>query len=170
MLKPGQPAPALDVALAGGGRWSLTEQHPDSFTLVVFYRGRHCPVCRGYLTQLEGLLDELAGAGVTSVIAVSGDDEERAAKTVADWGLDRLTVGYGQTVESMREWGLFVSKAVKDGEPAEFGEPGLFLIRPDGTLYAGALNTMPFLRPHLDEIAQAVRYVDEHDYPPRGEA
>jgi len=70
----------------------------------------------------------------------------------------------------MRDWGLFISKGVKDGEPDEFGEPGLFLIQPDGIVYAGVINTMPFARPHFDEVLVAVRYVREHDYPARGEA
>lgn len=170
MLKPQQPVPRLEVDLVGGGRFNLAARQPDRFSLVVFYRGHHCPVCRGYLKQLEGLLDGLAEVGVTSVVAVSGDDEERAARSVTEWGLGRLQVGYGQGVESMREWGLFVSKGIKEGEPAEFGEPGLFLVRPDGSLYAAVLNTMPFGRPHLDEIVGAVGWVNEHDYPARGEA
>jgi hypothetical protein len=70
----------------------------------------------------------------------------------------------------MRAWGLFVSKGIKAGEPNCFGEPGLFLIRPDGNLYAAVLNTMPFGRPRLDDVVAAVRWVVENDYPARGEA
>jgi len=29
--------------------------------------------------------------------------------------------------------GLYVSKGIPDEEPAQFNEPGLFLIKPDGT-------------------------------------
>lgn len=170
MIKPRQPVPPLDVPVVGGGSWSLAEQQPDRYSLVVFYRGHHCPVCRGYLKQLDGLLGDLAQAGATSVVAVSGDDEERAGRSVEDWGIEHLQVGYGQSVESMREWGLFVSKGIKEGEPDQFGEPGLFVVRPDGTLYAAVINTMPFGRPHLDEVAGALRWVNEHDYPARGEA
>jgi len=108
---------------------------------------------------------------VTSVVAVSGDDDEEAATASRDeWGLGQLAVGYGQDVASMREWGLYVSKSIKEGEPELFGEPGLFVISPDGTLYAAVLNTMPFGRPRLDEIVGAIRYVNDHDYPARGEA
>ncbi len=167
---PRQPVPALDVPLVGGGRWSLADQHPDRFSLVVFYRGLHCPICRGYLKQLEGLLDQLAEVGVTSVVAISGDSEEAASRSYEEWGLSRLQVGYGQEVASMREWGLYVSKGITPAEPELFGEPGLFVIRPDGTLYAGVINTMPFGRPHLDELAGAIRYVNDKDYPARGEA
>lgn len=170
MVKPRQPAPPLEVDLVGGGHFSLAAERPDRFGLVVFYRGHHCPVCRGYLKQLDGLLDRLGEVGVPSVVAVSGDNAERAERSVAEWGLGRLRVGFGQSVESMREWGLFVSGAITDDEPAFFGEPGLFLVRPDGTLYAAVLNTMPFGRPHLEEVVAAVRWVGEHGYPARGEA
>ena len=167
---PQQPAPPLEISLVGGGHWSLADQHPDQFTLIVFYRGLHCPVCRGYLNQLEVLIDKLAGVGVTSVLAVSGDDQEHAAQTVEEWGLSRLIVGYGQSVESMRDWGLFVSKGTNEHEPEVFGEPGVFLIRPDGTLYAAIINSMPFGRPHLDELVGAIGWVNENKYPARGEA
>lgn len=113
MIKPRTPAPPLEVALVGGGRWSLSEQQPERFTLVVSYRGYHCPVCRGYLKRL----DRLAEVGVTSVIAVSGDEEHRATQTVEEWGLERLPGGYGQPILSMREWGLFISKGIKEENP-----------------------------------------------------
>jgi peroxiredoxin len=169
MPKPRQPVPALDVALVGGGRWVLAEQQPDRFSLIVFYRGYHCPLCRDYVTQLDSLTDELAEVGVTSVVAVSGDEEWRARRAVEEWGISRLPVGYGHSLESMREWGLFVSKAIKEGQPNEFGEPGLFIVRPDGTLYASVVGTMPFMRPHLDDVVETVRWVNKNNYPARGE-
>jgi peroxiredoxin len=138
--------------------------------MIVFYRGLHCPVCKGYLRQLERMLDDFAAVGVTSVVAVSGDSAERARQSVQEWGLNRLAVGYGQTVESMREWGLFVSKAIKEDEPEEFGEPGLFLIRPDGTVFAEILNSMPFGRSRFEDLVISLKWIAENDYPARGEA
>ncbi len=120
---PTGPAPTLEVDLVGGGRFVLSAAAPERFTLVVFYRGWHCPICRGYLAQLDRAADELARLGV-EVVAVSGDDEARARRSVTEWGLARLRVGYGQSVDSMREWGLFVSRGVKEPEPELFGEPG----------------------------------------------
>lgn len=126
-------------------------------------------MCRAYVTQLNGIVDELAKVGVTSVVAVSGDDIERAKRSIEAWNLDRLQIGYGLPLESMRRWGLFVSKAIKEGQPNAFGEPGLFIIRPDGTLYAAVVTTMPFLRPPLDEIVETIRWINDNDYPARGE-
>ena len=42
-------------------------------------------------------------------------------------------------------------------------------MRPDRTLYYGAVQTMPFARPHFDELLVAVDYAIEKDYPARGE-
>lgn len=166
---PATPAPPLRLPLAGGGIFDLAAESPDNFTLVVFYRGWHCPVCRGYLAQLDRAVEKLAGLGV-GVVAVSGDPRERAEASVEDWKLTRLRVAYGQDVASMRKWGLFVSKGIKDPEPDVFGEPGIFLIRPDGTVYMAALNSMPAARPRIDDIVQAIEFFIEKSYPPRGEA
>ena len=101
---------------------------------------------------------------------MSSDDAGRARRTVEEGKLERLTVGYGQSIASMREWGLFVSRGIKEPEPDQFGEPGLFLIRPDGTVYYVAVNSMPFGRPRLDDMLGAIDFVIARNYPARGES
>jgi len=54
--------------------------------------------------------------------------------------------------------------------PDAFGEPGIFLIRPDGTIYMAALNSMPAARPRIDDVVQAIEFFTDRSYPPRGEA
>ncbi len=147
----------------------LADSTPKNFTLVVFYRGLHCPICRGYLSQLDRALGELAELGI-EVVAVSGDDEDRANQSVVEWGIEHLRVGYGHSVSSMREWGLSVSKGIKDSEPDYFGEPGVFLIKPDGTVFMVALNSMPAARPRVEDLVGAIRFFVERDYPARGDA
>ncbi len=166
---PGSPAPPLDLPLVGGGRFRLTDQHPATFTLVVFYRGWHCPICRGYLAQLDRAVQDLGELGV-AVVAVSGDTEERARQSASAWHLSQLALAYGQTVNSMREWGLFVSRGVKEPEPALFAEPGVYLVRPDGTLYMVILNSMPAARPRVDDLVDAISFFVAEAYPARGEA
>lgn len=169
MPKPGTQAPELVVETLQGTLWKLSEQKPVSFTLIVFYRGLHCPICRKQLQELIQKLDDFAANGV-DVIAISGDQRDRAERSHKEWQLGDLRVGYSQSVESMREWGLFTSKAIKEGEPDLFGEPGLFLIRPDGTVYYEAIQSMPFARPSFDDLLGAIGFVLKNDYPPRGEA
>lgn len=54
-------------------------------------------------------------------------------------------------------------------EPARFSEPGVFLVRPDGTLYFSRVQTMPFARPHFADILSAIDMVVAKSYPARGE-
>ena len=172
-LIPRQKVPELSVPTVNGDVWTLSEQKPETFTLIVFYRGLHCPVCKRYLTDLQNHLEKLENLGVTT-LALSSDTEERAKETKEAWELDHLTLGYGISVDKAREWGLFISTSrgkTSTGveEPALFSESALYLVRPDGTLYFGAVQTMPFARPHFADIVGAVKYVIDKDYPARGE-
>jgi peroxiredoxin len=173
VLKPRQSVPELTLDLVGGGSWTLNESPPDNFTMVVFYRGQHCPICKTYLQELNRLDGDFAGHGI-EVIAASGDTAERAGQTVEDWGLDKLSVAYGVTVDQARAFGLHRSAgrgktSIGIEEPAEFNEPGFFLVRPDGTLYWSNISTMPFARPHFREILKSIEFALERDYPARGE-
>jgi len=104
------------------------------------------------------------------VIAISGDTAERAQQSVDEWKLDRLRVGYGLSEAAMREWGLFVSSAIKDTEPPRFNEPGLFLIERDQTVFFESIQSMPWGRPQIDNLVHAVDFVLEKNYPARGES
>ncbi|MEO9884410.1 MAG: peroxiredoxin-like family protein [Balneola sp.] len=165
---PRTSAPELSFPLTNGEKWNLSEQNPESFTMVVFYRGLHCPVCKGYTQKLNNLVDEFKKRGVEAV-TVSMDSEERARTSVQEWEVDKLKVGYDLTKDQARSWGLYFSNAIKDEEPELFSEPGLFLIRPDGELYYAAINSMPFGRPDLKSMLNALDFIQENDYPARGE-
>jgi peroxiredoxin len=168
-VRPRQPAPELAVELHSGGTYVLSEQTPAQFTMVVFFRGLHCPVCRGQLREVDRQLDELAERGI-DVIAVSGDTRERTQQLQDEWQLERIPLGYGLTESDMRTWGLFVSRGVYDHEPALFSEPGLFLIAADGTVFYESILSMPVGRPRLSDLLAAIDYWTTHDYPARGEA
>lgn len=118
--------------------------------------------------QLDRAAEKLSAMGVEA-IAVSGGTQQRAEASVADWKLARPRTAYSQDVASMREWGCSSARG-KDPEPDVSGEPGIFLIRPDGTIYMVALNSMPAARPRIDDVVQAIEFFIEKSYPPRGEA
>jgi peroxiredoxin len=168
-VKPGQAAPDLTVELVGGGTWRLADREPETFTMIAFYRGLHCPVCRAQLSELNRRLDKLTGRGL-DVLAVSGDTLEHATRTQQEWKLDRLPLAYGLTEEDWRAWGLFVSAGIKDEEPERFTEPGMFLINPDGSVFYEAITSMPWGRPRLDDVLGGIDFVIANDYPARGEA
>jgi peroxiredoxin len=173
-VKPRTKTPELEVDTLDSGRWRLSQQQPKNFTMIVAYRGYHCPVCRPYLCGLDRLIDEFGKRGV-EVLAVSTDMRERAQLSKDEWKLKNVRIGYGMSIDKAREWGLYISSSrgkTSAGiiEPDLFNEPGLFLVRPDRTLYAAYFSTVPFARPHFDELLKALDMVIEKNYPARGEA
>jgi peroxiredoxin len=169
MLVPAQPVPPLSIPLVGGGRFAIGDSRPQAFTLIAVYRGYHCPICRPWLGSLVARLDSWASLGVAP-LAISTDPEERAGKTRDQWKLDGLPVGYALPIDTARAWGLSISAAISEKETPLFAEPGVFLVRPDATLYGAAVQTMPFTRPSFAEIETAIMFVLDNNYPPRGTA
>ena len=168
MLKPREKTPDIEINLVNGTLWRLREQNPKNFTLILFYRGFHCPVCKSQLQTLQRKLSAFSERGV-NVIAISSDTEEKAKNTYKDWDISDIPLGYGFDIEKAREWGLYISKGIKK-EPETFIEPGLFLVKPDGTLYSASIQTMPFARPGFSDLLKAIDFIVKNDYPARGEA
>jgi peroxiredoxin len=166
-LVPGQSVPALTVPLVGGGEFTLNADAPENFTIVMFYRGLHCPICKGQLTDFRAKLHDFTGLGI-DVVAVSMNTRVLAEQTARDWDISGLKLGYGLTKDQARTWGLFLSSSIRDGEPAVFSEPGMAIVRPDGTLYHWSVQTAPFGRAKAAELAGNLKYVIENDYPVRG--
>ena len=168
-VKPRQPAPALEVKLTDDSIWRLKDAKPETFVMAVFYRGLHCPICKTYLADLESKLPEFAKRGV-DVIAVSMDNRERAGKAKLDWGLVNLRVGYGLPKPTVRDWELYMSRSIREGEPSEFNEPGLFLVKPDGSIFFASRGSAPWARPPLDQMLRGIDVAVERKMPARGEA
>jgi peroxiredoxin len=173
MLIPRQPVPALRVPTLTHGSFDLAADAAPRFTMVVFYRGLHCPICLKYLLELGRLQADFEQRGV-KLIAVSSDNRERAQAMADKLDAPGLRMGHDLALANAREWGLYISTSrgktsIGIDEPALFSEPGVFIVRPDGTLYYGAVQTMPFARPHFDELLAAIDFAIAKDYPARGE-
>ncbi len=172
-LTPRQPVPALSVPTVRGDRFVLGASPAPTFDLIVFYRGLHCPICAKYLLELERLMPEFEQRGVR-VIAISSDDAARAEAMADKIKAEHLRVGYGLSMQAARQWGLYISTSrgqtsIGIDEPDLFSEPGVFIIRPDGTLYYGATQTMPFARPQFQDLLGAIDFAVAKNYPARGE-
>lgn len=172
-LMPRYPVPALNVPLTNGGRFVLGAQPGEKFDMLVFYRGLHCPICAKYLMELERLAADFSARGV-QVLALSSDDADRSLKMASKVNAKALSFGYGLSLRSAREWGLYISESrgttsIGIEEPALFSEPGVFIVRPDGRLYYGAVQTMPFARPPFQDLLGAIDFAIAKDYPARGE-
>jgi alkyl hydroperoxide reductase subunit AhpC len=173
MLIPRQTVPELVVETVAGGTFELASDNPEFATLVVFYRGLHCPICATYLKELERLTPEFEQRGVKTV-AISSDTEDRTRQMAEKVGAKALRFGYGLALSKAKDWGLFISTSrgttsIGIDEPTLFSEPGIFLVRPDNTLYFSSIQTMPFSRPHFQEMVGALDFVQKNDYPARGE-
>lgn len=173
VLMPRQTVPALDVPLVSGGHYTPGSNAGKNFDLIVFYRGLHCPICVKYLLELERLADKYTEHGVR-IVAISSDGEERARKMAEKVGAKGIEFGYDLGLDTARRWGLYISASrgvTSTGleEPELFSEPGVFLVRPDGTLYYGSVQTMPFARPPFADLLGAVQYALDKEYPARGE-
>ena len=170
MLIPGQNAPELDLPLTIDARFVLADQSPEAFTMLVFYRGKHCPICKKYLTEIGGKLDSITKRGI-NVFAISMDSEERAMVSHEEWETHDLPLAHSMSEDKAREWGLYISeKREGSEEPDRFSEPGLSLIRPDGTIFMAQMQSAPFTRPDIDQLMENLDFVMKNDYPARGTA
>ena len=173
MLIPRQKTPDLTVRSLDHGTFDLSSEKSERGTVICFYRGLHCPICATYLKDLEKHTAAFAERGVAT-IAISSDDEGRTRSMADKIETRALRFGYGLPLAKAREWGLYISTSrgttsIGIEEPALFSEPGLFMVKPDQTLYYASVQTMPFSRPHFSELVGALDFVIKANYPARGE-
>ena len=87
----GERFPDVTVPRLGGGELRLGKPVDDhDWQIVVVYRGKHCPICKTDLTELERTAPDFARASV-GVVAVSGDPEDRARTFIEEPGVFVVT-------------------------------------------------------------------------------
>ena len=128
---PRQSVPALSVPTVGGGGWTLGDQSPENFTMIVFYRGYHCPLCARYLGDLDRKLEKFAEKGVTA-IAISDDSSLNAPVRSdseggewMDWLVDETedqetALGKSQELERRRDFLKTAMKGLNEREKRIF--------------------------------------------------
>jgi peroxiredoxin len=107
-LIPRQAVPPLQVPTLIHGSFTLSGDAAANFSLLVFYRGLHCPICFKYLLELGRLQAEFGKRGV-KVVAISSDGRERAQAMADKLKAPDLRVGYDLNLAKAREWGLYIS-------------------------------------------------------------
>jgi peroxiredoxin len=137
--------------------------------MVVVYRGKHCPLCTKYLTQLEELKGSFFEAGV-DIVAVSADGETKASAHVSEMGLS-FPVAYDLSIEQMQTLGLYISHPKSPEETDKpFAEPGIYVINDNCQVQVTDISNAPFARPELGPFAWGLGFIKdpENDYPIRG--
>jgi peroxiredoxin len=166
--KSGERLPDITVPQLGGGEVQLgrpADDHP--WQMVVVYRGKHCPICKNYLAELERLAPEFAKTGI-GIVAVSGDPEDRARSFTQEINVS-FPVGYDLSVDQMMALGLYVSAPRSEKETDRpFAEPGVFVINADGLLQVVDISNAPFARPDLGALLKGLKFIRDNDYPIRG--
>ncbi|MGB5556840.1 MAG: redoxin domain-containing protein [Paracoccaceae bacterium] len=158
----------LSFAKLGGG--TVTVGGPrENWTLLVVYRGKHCPRCKKYLNILNDMREAWAAAGFDiAVVSADPQDKAKADQDEFGWGFD---LGYGLTESQMDTLGLYVTEPLSPSETdRRFAEPGTFVIRPDGSLLMIAISNGPSARPELGELLDGMIFTKDNDRPPRGTA
>ncbi|MDB0048558.1 redoxin family protein [Pseudomonadota bacterium] len=166
-IVPGKKTPALVLNTLDNDKWSLGSNLNKTKTMVVFYRGLHCPICSEFLKLIDNQLSDYKKSN-TEVIAVSMDNKEKALKAKDEWSLHNLKIAYDLSEEKAREWNLYISSSIKEAESDVFCEPGLFIIKEDGSLYLVNTSNMPFARPDISSLPAKLVFADEKQYPVRG--
>ena len=157
--------PVMTAEKVGGGQISIGSA--DGWQIVFVYRGKHCPLCRKYLGELNGQLEEFSSLGA-EVIAVSADTSEKAETEVAEEGWC-FPVGYGLTVKQMHELGVYVSEPRSFEETDRpFAEPGLFVVNPDHKMQIIDISNAPAARPALSILLLGLKFIMKNGLPVRG--
>ena len=166
-LHAGQFVPALTFSRLDGSPYTFGGA--GSWQALFVFRGQHCPICKGYLADIEARLPKFSDLGV-SVAAVSADSEAQTRVT-AEAAKPSFPLLYGMDQDTMRNLGLYISKPRSDQETDhDFSEPALFVVNPDGLLQVVEIGNAPFLRPDLDKLLGGIGYVIANGYPIRGTA
>lgn len=164
-MSAGAVFPPLAWDAVGGKRVDPAQE--TGWRMLVVYRGKHCPLCKAYLNTLNELLAEFRAANI-AVSALSADGRDKAEAQVAECGWN-FPVGYGLSVEQMRQLGLYVSDPRSPQETDRpFAEPGLFVLNPQGQVQIVDVSNAPFARPDLKSLLKGIQFVMSKDYPIRG--
>ena len=104
-MMPGEKTPSLVLNTLDNQEWSLEKNLNNNMTMIVFYRGLHCPICSDFLKLIETQLEDYKKAN-TNVIVVSMDSKEKAEKTKESWGLSNLNIAF--LVKKKQENGIYI--------------------------------------------------------------
>ncbi|MDF1733645.1 MAG: redoxin domain-containing protein [Minwuia sp.] len=165
-ISAGSTMPSISVPQLGGGELDLGGN--GAWRMVIVYRGKHCPICKRYLSGIEALQGEIDDLGL-EVVAVSSDSEEQAQAVADETGV-KVPLGYGLTKAQMKQLGLYVSTPRPNETDHEFPEPGMFVVNDQGQVQIVDISNAPFARPEIASILRGIKFIQEKGYPIRGTA
>lgn len=164
-MKAGSAFPRFSWPSVSGA--SVTPATEEGWRFLTVYRGKHCPLCKNYLSVLDGMQTEFAEAGVT-VWALSSDPLDRARSEAEEEGWT-IPVLAELSEHQMRELGLYISSPrTPDETDRNFAEPGAFVLNDKSQVQIVDVSNAPFARPDLKGLLEGIRFIKARDYPIRG--
>ncbi|SNR38149.1 peroxiredoxin family protein [Puniceibacterium sediminis] len=164
----GSILPPINLPKMGGGDIVIGGVR-ENWSLVVIYRGKHCSRCKKYLTILNDMRQKWQDAGFDIVVA-SADPVEKVQADLNEFGWS-FDIGYDLSEQQMATLGVYVSDPLTETETdRRFAEPGVFVVRPDGSIVLISISNGPSARPELEELLDGMIFTKEKSRPPRGTA
>jgi peroxiredoxin len=155
LLHPGDPFPALTVALPEGRARRLPDALAGHYGVVLFYRGSWCPYCNAQLRAFQRSLDRFADIGIL-VAALSVDDEATTKKLTAKHGL-QFPIGHSADARAVAAaTGAFVND-----DPAYLQSTG-FILDPSSRVIVSVYSSGAIGRLVPGDVIGLVRYLREH--------
>ena len=155
LLHPGDPFPALTVALPEGRALRLPDALAGHYGVVLFYRGSWCPYCNAQLRAFQRSLDRFADMD-TLVIALSVDDEATTRDLIAKHGL-QFPVGHSADARAIAAaTGAFVND-----DPMYLQSTG-FVLDPGGRVVVSVYSSGAIGRLVPEDVIGLIRYLREH--------
>ena len=155
LLHPGDPFPALTVALPEGRALRLPDALAGHYGVVLFYRGSWCPYCNAQLRAFQRSLERFADMD-TLVIAMSVDDEATTQDLIARHGL-QFPVGHSADARAIAAaTGAFVND-----DPVYLQSTG-FVLDPGGRIVVSVYSSGAIGRLVPEDVIGLIRYLREH--------
>jgi peroxiredoxin len=154
-LHPGDPFPALTVALPGGRTLRLPGALAGHFSVILFYRGSWCPYCNAQLRAFQRSLDRLTDADV-QMAALSVDDEATTQALITKHTL-RFPIGHSADARAVAAaTGAFVND-----DPVYLQSTG-FVLDPSGRVAVSVYSSGAIGRLAPDDVIGLVGYLRDH--------
>lgn len=165
-LKPADPFPPISFNLISGENRQLGAS-PGRWTLLIVYRGDHCPRCKTYVKKLHELVPAYAERNVDILLATT--DPSHVAKRTIDENNWTLPVAHGLTNEQCLQLGLYLTDQDASAElDGQYAEPGMFLLNPEGLTQVIATSNSPSVRPDLEVVLDGIIGTQDRNLPIRG--
>lgn len=166
IIKPGDAFPAIEFKMVGGGTRQLNN-NKNRWTLLISYRGDHCPRCKTYIAKLHQLAPGYADREVDIYLA-SMDPEAIAQRTISEnnW---TLPVAHSLSTDEARQLSLYLTPHEEGSElSGPYSEAGMFLINPEGLTQVLERSNSPSVRPDLEVVLDGIIGTQDRNLPIRG--